>query len=137
MRLDLLVNDFTYRAVKDSFLVLFESHFKRNYIHVQDVSRAFLHVISNFKTMKNEIYNVGLSEANVSKRQLCEVIKKNIPSFVFPEEAIAIDPDKRNYVVSNNKIEATGFKTSVSLDAGIKELIKGYEMINNSIYGNI
>jgi nucleoside-diphosphate-sugar epimerase len=137
MRVDLLVNDFTYRAVVDRFVVLFESHFKRNYIHVRDVSRAFQHGLNNFDRMKNQIYNVGLSDANVSKKELCEHIQRQVPDFVFIEAPVGKDPDQRNYVVSNAKIEATGYKPSVSLDQGIGELIKGYTMIRNSIYGNV
>jgi nucleoside-diphosphate-sugar epimerase len=137
MRIDLLVNDFTYRAVKDKFVVLFESSFKRNYIHVRDVSRAFQHGIKNFEKMKGQIYNVGLSDANVSKKELCERIKKHIDDFTFIESPIGKDPDQRNYIVSNAKIEATGFRTENSLDCGIIELIKGYKMIKNTKYGNV
>ncbi|QGX41329.1 NAD-dependent epimerase/dehydratase family protein [Permianibacter aggregans] len=137
MRLDLLVNDFTYRAVNDRFVVLFESSFKRNYIHVRDVSRAFQHGIKNFETMKGQIYNVGLSEANVSKRELCETINKYVPDFVFLDAPVGKDPDQRNYIVSNEKIERTGYKPAHSLDSGIKELIKGYSMIRNTRYGNV
>ncbi len=137
MRIDLLVNDFTYRAVHDRFVVLFESHFKRNYIHVRDVSRVFQHAIDNFDKMKGQVYNVGLSEANVSKRELCEHIQKQVADFTFIDAPVGKDPDQRNYVVSNAKLEATGFKTSVSLDAGISELIKGYTMIKNTLYGNV
>ena len=137
MRMDLLVNDFVYRAVNDRFIVLFEGHFKRNYIHVTDVVRAFIHGIDKFEDMKGEIYNVGLSEANISKIELCSWIKKHIREFVIMEAPLASDPDKRNYVVSNEKIEATGWKPIVGLDAGIKELIKGYQMIRNSKYGNV
>ena len=137
MRIDLLVNDFTYRAVNDRFVVLFESHFKRNYIHVRDVSRVFQHALNNHDTMKGEIYNVGLSDANVSKRELCETIQKQIPEFIFIDEQVGKDPDQRNYIVSNEKIEATGFKQEFSLDRGIGELIKGYTMIKNSLYGNV
>lgn len=137
MRIDLLVNDFTYRAVTDKFVVLFESYFKRNYIHVRDVSRAFQHAIANFDKMKGQIYNVGLTEANVSKKELCQVIQRQVPDFKFIDAPIGKDPDQRNYVVSNAKIEATGYQTSVSLDQGISELIKGYCMIKNSRYGNV
>jgi nucleoside-diphosphate-sugar epimerase len=137
MRIDLLVNDFTYRAVNDRFVVLFEGYFKRNYVHVRDVSRAFQHAIVNFDKMKGEIYNVGLSEANVSKKELCVAIQKQVPEFIFIDAPVGKDPDQRNYVVSNAKIEATGFKTSMSLDAGIAELIKGYTMIKNTQYGNV
>jgi len=137
MRIDLLVNDFTYRAVYDRFVVLFEPHFKRNYVHVRDVTRAFIHGIVNFESMKGQIYNVGLSEANVSKMELCQEIQKHIPDFIFPEAALGKDPDQRNYVVSNAKIEATGFKTVHSLAIGISDLIKGYTMIKNTRYGNV
>lgn len=137
MRIDLLVNDFTYRAVYDRFVVLFESQFKRNYIHVRDVSRVFLHAINNFEKMKSQIYNVGLTNANVSKKELCEAIQKNLPEFVFLEAQVGKDPDQRDYIVSNEKIEATGFKPMYSLDHGILELIKGYTMIKNSRYGNV
>jgi len=137
MRIDLLVNDFTYRAVNDQFVVLFESAFKRNYIHVRDVSRAFLHGINNFKKMRGEIYNLGLSNANVSKKELCERIQKQIPGFQFLEAPVGKDPDQRNYIVSNQKIESTNFKTKYTLDEGIAELIKGYTMIKNTKYGNV
>lgn len=137
MRIDLLVNDFTYRAVYDRFVVLFESQFKRNYIHVRDVMRVFMHALENYDKMKGQIYNVGLSDANVSKKELCEHIAKQVPEFVYLDAPVGKDPDQRNYIVSNAKIEATGFKQQYSLDAGIAELIKGYSMIRNSLYGNV
>ena len=137
MRLDLLVNDFTYRACSDRFIVLFESHFKRNFIHVRDVTRAFLHGIDNFSAMKGQIYNVGLSEANLSKLELCECIQRQVPSFVFVESPIGADPDQRDYIVSNEKVEGTGYCPAVSLDDGIRELIKGYAMIRNTRYANV
>jgi nucleoside-diphosphate-sugar epimerase len=137
MRLDLLVNDFVYRAVTDRAVVLFESHFKRNYVHVRDVARAFLHGLDLFDAMKNEPYNVGLSDANLSKRELCECIQRHAPQFVFVEAPIGEDPDKRDYIVSNEKIERTGFHPIYSLDMGIVELIKGYSMIRNTIYSNV
>jgi len=137
MRLDLLVNDFVYRAVNDGVVVLFESHFKRNYIHIRDVVRAFLHSLDNFDAMKNQAYNVGLSTANLSKLELCKEIKKQIPNFVFIDSKIGKDPDKRNYIVSNAKIEKTGFKPAVSLQEGIIELIKGYQIIKRNQFSNI
>lgn len=137
MRIDLLVNDFTYRAVYDRFVVLFESQFKRNYIHVRDVSRVFQHALNNYDKMKGQIYNVGLSDANVSKKELCQRIQQQLPEFVFMEAPVGKDPDQRNYIVSNAKIEATGFKPEFSLDRGISELIKGYKMIRNTRYGNV
>jgi len=137
MRIDLLVNDFTYRAVFDGTIVLFESHFRRNYIHVRDVTRAFLHGLNNFEKMRGEAYNVGLSDANLSKKQLAEKIKEHIPSFAIIEAEVGEDPDKRDYIVSNEKIEKTGYQPAYSLDMGIKELIKGYTMIKNTKYTNI
>lgn len=137
MRLDLLVNDFCYRAVHDRFVVLFEGDFKRNYVHVRDVARVFEHGITHFERMQGKIYNVGLSEANVSKRELCQHIQRQIPDFVVQDAAVGKDPDQRNYVVSNAKLESTGFRTAVSLDAGIAELVKGYTMLRNTRYGNV
>jgi nucleoside-diphosphate-sugar epimerase len=137
MRLDLLVNDFTYRAVMDRFVVLFEPHFKRNYLHVRDGARAFVHALKNYDSMKGKAFNVGLSEANMSKLELCEVIKKHVPDFYFVGAEIGKDPDQRNYIVSNARIEGTGFKTSVSLDAGIRELIKGYQVVRRNQYANV
>jgi nucleoside-diphosphate-sugar epimerase len=137
MRIDLLVNDFTYRALHDRFIVLFEPHFKRNYIHVRDVAGVFSHGIKNFTKMKGEIYNVGLSEANLSKLELCQAIQKHISDFTFLDAPMGKDPDQRNYVVSNAKIEATGYKPQHSIEAGVKELIKGYTTIRNSLYGNL
>lgn len=136
MRLDLLVNDFTYRACMDRYIVLFESHFKRNFIHVRDVTRVFLHGIDHVDAMKGQIYNVGLSDANLSKLELCQRIHQQVPSFVFIESQIGSDPDKRDYIVSNEKIERTGYMPAFSLDAGICELVKGYAMIRNTRYSN-
>ena len=136
MRTDLLVNDMTYRAVKDNFVVLFESHFKRNYIHVLDVVDAFNWSLYN-SDMRGQIYNVGLSSANVSKRELCETIKKYIPRFEIIDAPIGADKDQRNYIVSNAKIEALGFKPKHSLDDGIQELIKGFSMMRTFQYGNV
>jgi len=137
MRLDLLVNDFTYRAVNDRFLVLFEPHFKRNYIHVRDVAKAFIHCLDNFEMMKDEPYNVGLSEANLSKWELCEEIKKQVPDFYFAEAKIGEDPDKRDYIVSNAKIEKAGFVPDYSLHHSIAELIKGYQIIKRNQFANV
>jgi nucleoside-diphosphate-sugar epimerase len=136
MRLDLLVNDFVYRAINDRAVVLFEAHFKRNYIHIRDVARVFGHGIENYEAMKGWSYNVGLSEANLSKSELCERIRKYVPEFVFTESKIGEDPDKRNYIVSNARIEATGWKPSYTLDDGIVELIKAYRIVKQRQYGN-
>ncbi len=137
MRLDLLVNDFTYRAYYDRFIVLFEAHFKRNYLHVRDAAQAFVFGLENFGRMKNEAYNVGLSDANISKSELCKVIKTHIQNFYFSEADIGEDIDKRDYIVSNKKIESTGFKTEYSLSFGVQELIKGFQIIKKTEYGNI
>ena len=137
MRTDLLVNDLTYRAVNDGYVIIFEGHFKRNYVHVRDVCDAFIHAIYNFDAMKSQIYNVGLSSANVSKLELCEIIKKHVPGFTIVEGEIKKDPDQRNYIVSNAKLEATGFEMMHDLDSGVEELLKGYRMIKNNIYGNV
>ena len=137
MRLDLLVNDFVYRACRDRFIVLFEGHFKRNFIHVRDVARAFMHAIDHFDAMQGGPYNVGLSDANLSKAELCERIKVQVPAFTVFESTVGQDPDKRDYIVSNEKIERTGYRTAFSLDDGIRELIKGFAMIRNSKYSNV
>lgn len=136
MRIDLLVNDMVYRAVNDGFVVLFESHFKRNYIHVLDVCQAFTMAIEN-KNMRSQIYNVGLSSANVSKRELCDTIKQYVPRFEIVEAEIGKDKDQRNYIVSNEKIEKEGFNPNFDLIMGIQELINGYQMLKNTKYGNI
>jgi nucleoside-diphosphate-sugar epimerase len=137
MRIDLLVNDFVYRAVNDRFVVLFEAHFKRNYIHVRDVARAFMHAMDKFDEMKGRPYNVGLSDANLSKAELCARIKLQVPDFQYLEAPLGEDPDKRDYIVSNSRIEATGYSPAYSLDDGIRELIKGFRMIRNTVYGNM
>jgi nucleoside-diphosphate-sugar epimerase len=137
MRLDLLVNDFVYRAVNDSALVIFQGHFRRNFVHVRDVARAFLHGLENFERMRDRPYNVGLDDANVTKLELCERIKQHLPRFVYLEAAIGEDPDKRDYVVSNDRIRQTGFAPRYSLDGGIQELIKTYRILRNSSFGNV
>ncbi len=137
MRLDLLVNDFAYKAYSQKFIVLFEAHFKRNYIHVRDVTKAFLHGIDNFDKMKNTTYNVGLSSANLSKMELALEMKKQIPEFYITESEINKDPDQRNYIVSNDKIEATGYMPDVSLQMGITELLQGFKLMNANQYANV
>jgi nucleoside-diphosphate-sugar epimerase len=137
MRLDLLVNDFTYRAFSQKYIVLFEAHFKRNYIHVRDVANAFLFSIDNFDRMKNTVYNVGLSSANLSKMELCLEIKKQIPDFFIAESEINKDPDQRNYIVSNDKIESFGYKPQYDIQSGITELIKGFSILNPNKYSNV
>jgi len=137
MRLDLLVNDFTYRAVTDGFVILFQAHFKRNYVHVRDIARVFVHCLKNFSSLKDQVYNVGLSQANLSKLELCKEIKKQVPNFYFIEAEVGEDIDKRNYIVSNEKIERTGFKATISLQQGIRELIKGYQIVRRTNFTNV
>lgn len=136
MRLDLLVNDFVYRAVNDKTMIIFEGHFKRNFIHIRDVVGAYIHAINNFETMKGKAYNCGLSDANLSKIELCEKIREHIPSFTFFESEINKDPDKRNYIVSNDRLESTGWKPGYTLDDGIEELIKTYNIVKNKSFAN-
>lgn len=137
MRMDLLVNQFVYRAIHDRFIVLFEAHFKRNYIHVRDVAQAFLNGLVMFNKMKNQIYNVGLSEANLSKYELCMKIKNTFEDFNIVCAEVGSDPDKRNYIVSNEKIEKTGWKPYYTLDKSISELLKGLPTIKNTIHDNL
>jgi len=137
MRIDLLVNDFTYRAVTDRALVVFEGEAKRNYIHVRDVTKAFLHAIKNYAIMNANAYNVGLSSANLSKFELCAEIKKYVPAFVWQTAPIGEDPDKRDYIVSNRKFENTNWSPNHTLEMGIQELIRGYRMIRNERFSNV
>jgi nucleoside-diphosphate-sugar epimerase len=136
MRMDLLVNDFVWRALRDGALVLYEAHFKRNYIHIRDVARVFLHGLARFDAMKGGPYNVGLSDANLSKLELCRLIQKHVPRFAFVEAPVGSDPDKRDYLVSNEKVERTGFRPERSLDDGIRELIRAYQIVRAAPYGN-
>lgn len=129
MRLDLLVNDFTYKAVTDGYVVLFEKDFKRNYIHVHDVACAFCHMIVNYKKYQGQAFNLGLSSANLSKWELCQKIKEQVPGFSIQVDEIRKDPDQRNYIVSNEKIEATGWQPEMTLEAGISELLNAYKVV--------
>jgi nucleoside-diphosphate-sugar epimerase len=137
MRLDLLVNDFVYRAISDGFVIIFEGHFKRNYIHVLDVVQAFNLALENELNFQGEIFNVGLSEANISKLELCEMIKRVVPNFTFIEAPFGKDPDQRNYIVSNTKIENLGFKPTILLNSGLEELAKGLPMFLNRPHTNL
>jgi len=136
MRLDLLVNDFVYRAVTDRSVVLFEPHFKRNYLHVRDAARAFVHALANYEFMKGRPFNVGLSDSNISKMELCELIARHVPGFQTLVAETGKDPDQRNYIVSNARIESTGFKPAFSLDGGVRELVKGYQILRRVDYAN-
>jgi nucleoside-diphosphate-sugar epimerase len=136
MRLDLLVNEFVLRAIKDKFVVLFEGDFKRNYVHVRDVAQSFLLALENSDNFSGQIFNVGLSEANISKKELCVKIKEYIPDFYFTESPISKDPDQRNYVVSNKKIEKLGFNPQFGLDRGLQELIMGIATLQTRNFTN-
>ncbi len=136
MRTDLLVNDFVYRALRDTAVVLYEAHAKRNYLHVRDAARAFVHGLKNFAAMAGGPYNAGLSDANISKKELCERIKLQVPRFTFLEAPVGKDPDQRDYIVSNEKIEKTGFKPRYSLDDGIRELVRAYPILVSNPHGN-
>tara|TARA_Y100000031_G_scaffold86839_1_gene95510 strand:- start:109 stop:744 length:636 start_codon:yes stop_codon:yes gene_type:complete len=137
MRMDLLVNDFVYRAVKDRSLVLFEEHFRRNYIHIRDVAKVFLFGIESYEKMRGEPYNVGLSSANLTKRELAEKIKEYVPELNIISAEFGEDPDKRDYIVSNEKIESLGWMPDHTLDSGIQELIKGYKIIKPNSFSNV
>lgn len=137
MRTDLLVNDFVQRAVRDRSITLFEADFKRNYLHIRDAADAFVFSLANFERLKGQPFNVGLSEANLSKRELCEEIRKQVPDLYVTEAAQGSDPDKRDYIVSNAKMEAAGFKARRTLQEGITELIKAYQMLPQHPFGNV
>jgi nucleoside-diphosphate-sugar epimerase len=140
MRTDLLVNDFVYKSVVDGYLVLFEAHFKRNYIHVQDIARTFQFIIENYDKCKGHAFNVGLSTANLSKLELAQKIKSHIPSLVIKQDDFKEDFDKRNYIVSNEKLEALGWKPIYDLDYGIKQLMSAYKIVinkNNQNFTNL
>ena len=138
MRLDLLVNDLSYRFMTDGYVVIYESHFMRTFIHVKDMGKSFLFAIENQEKLKDNIYNVGSNGMNFSKKQVCELIKKHIPNAYINYADIGEDADKRNYIVSYDKINKLGFTTSITLEEGIKELIKTIPLLKiNSTYHNI
>tara|TARA_Y100001934_G_scaffold276745_1_gene373966 strand:+ start:901 stop:1839 length:939 start_codon:yes stop_codon:yes gene_type:complete len=136
MRMDLLVNDFVYRAQRDHFIVLFEEHFRRNYIHVRDVAKAFLFGISQFDVMRGKPFNVGLSSANLTKKELCEKIQKHIPELKIFSSDHGKDPDQRDYLVSNARIEALGWSADYDLDNGIRELMMAYQILKPNNFAN-
>ena len=140
MRTDLLVNDFVHKAMVDGYIVLFESHFKRNYIHVKDIANTFLFCIENYNKMKGDVFNVGLSDANLSKLELAETVKKYIHNFIIKEDDYKTDFDNRDYIVSNEKLESLGWKPKYTIDDGICELLYAYQMIikhNNRNFTNL
>ena len=132
MRMDLLVNDFVWRAWNDRFIVLFESHFMRNFVHVRDVARTIEFAICNDERMRGQVYNVGNTEININKMDLCLAIKANVPEFYITESSFNKDPDQRNYVVSNAKLESLGWKCAYSLDMGIKEVLAACPIVKNA-----
>lgn len=137
MRLDLLVNHFAYAAVTDGYIVVFEKDFKRNYIHIRDVADCFVHCIENGKRMEGKPYNAGLDAANLSKEELAFKIKQYAPNFYIHFAQVGTDPDKRNYIVSNQRLREAGFEVKRSLDDGIRELLKGYRMMGSSQFKNV
>jgi nucleoside-diphosphate-sugar epimerase len=137
MRLDLLVNHFVYAAITDGYIVVFEKDFKRNYIHIRDVADCFVHCIENFKQMAGRPYNAGLDAANLSKEELALKIKDHVPNFYVHFAQVGSDPDKRNYVVSNQRLREAGFEARRSLDDGIRELLKGYRMTGRARFKNV
>jgi nucleoside-diphosphate-sugar epimerase len=137
MRLDLLVNHFVYAAVTDGYLVIFEKDFKRNYIHIRDIADCFIHCIENADKMAGRVYNVGLDAANLSKEELALKVKDHVPNFYIHFAAIGSDPDKRNYIVSNQRLREAGFEARRSIDDGVKELLKGYRMMGRGRHKNI
>jgi nucleoside-diphosphate-sugar epimerase len=136
MRLDLLVNDFVNRALRDRYLVVFEGHFRRNYIHVRDVADLFIFALSHIDQMKGNIFNAGLSDANVSKLELCQLIQAQLPDFYFVEAPLKKDPDQRNYLVSNEKLAKAGFSAKRGLSEGIAELVKGIPTLKTRVFAN-
>jgi len=136
MRIDLLVNDFVHRAVTDRFLVIYEKDFKRNYVHVEDVAECFCFGIEHFDAMKGEAYNVGLDDANLSKAELAEKIKAQVPALYIHYAEVGADPDRRNYIVSNEKLRAKGFVARRTIDQGITELLKLYRMLPRRPHAN-
>lgn len=137
MRVDLLVNDFVYRAVSDGYLVIFEKDFKRNYIHIRDVADGFLHCIKNAERMAGRPYNVGLDDANLSKEELALKIKEYVPNLYIHFAPVGADPDKRNYIVSNDRLRQAGFVAKRTLDEGIRELISGYRLLGRHPLKNV
>jgi nucleoside-diphosphate-sugar epimerase len=137
MRLDLLVNHFVYTAITDGYLVIFEKDFKRNYVHIRDVADCMIYCIQNAEKMAGQPYNVGLDEANLSKEELALKVKEYVPNFYIHFAPIGSDPDKRNYIVSNQRLREAGFEAKRTLDDGIKELLKGYRMMGRAAFKNI
>jgi len=137
MRLDLLVNHFVYAAVTDGYIVVFEKDFKRNYIHIKDIADCFVHCIENSEAMVGRPYNAGLNDANLSKQELVTKIQSYVPNFFVHYGEVGTDPDKRNYIVSNDRLREAGFEARRSLDDGIVELLKGYRMLGRAPFKNI
>lgn len=136
MRIDLMINEFVWRAVHDKSVVLFEGHFRRNFVHVRDVARAFIHAIENGDAMRGNAFNCGASSQMMTKKQLCEKIATHVPGFEWHESVTAFDPDRRDYVVANDKLEATGWTPKYTVDDGIVELLKGYRTLGKGGFFN-
>jgi nucleoside-diphosphate-sugar epimerase len=132
LRLDLLVNYFTYMAFSEGSIIIYEKEFKRNFIHIRDVANCMLHCIENSKKMNGEIYNLGQDTANMSKEELALKIKDQVPGFYIHFAENGSDPDKRNYIVSNRKLNEAGFSARYSIEDGIRELLMGYRMLKGS-----
>jgi nucleoside-diphosphate-sugar epimerase len=129
MRLDLLVNHFVYAAATQRYIVIFEKDFMRNYVHARDVADCFIHCVEHAEAMVGRCYNFGLDTANLSKEQLALQIKKHVPDFCIEFASFGSDPDRRNYIVSNQRMRDAGFEARRSVDEGIVELLKGYRMM--------
>ena len=137
LRLDLLVNDFACKAIRDKYIVVYESHFMRTFIHVYDIARSFIHAINNESIMKGEVYNVGSDKMNCSKKQICNLIKDKVDYYLHLAD-FGEDADKRNYIVSYEKIKKTNFDTTISLEEGIDELTKSIDCIKfDNPYSNV
>jgi len=136
MRMDLLVNEFVYKALTDKSIVLFEKKFVRNFIHIRDVALVFRKMINQYEQWGGMVFNVGLSEANLTKEQLCEAIKEQVPSFQIFYNDNYEDPDKRDYIVSNALLESCGWKPRYTLEKGIEEFIKTYTIMISNLSSN-
>ena len=136
MRTDLLVNNFVFNSIKNKKLTIFEPHFRRNFIHIRDVVKGIIFTMNNFSKMKKNVFNLGLSSANITKIMLAKKIKKQFKQLKITIVKNRTDPDQRDYFVSNNKIEKKGFKANISLDDGIAELLNVLKYNKNKIINN-
>jgi len=137
LRLDLLVNHFVYAAVTEHYLVVFEKDFKRNFVHIRDVADCLGHCVAHAGRMAGRAYNVGLDAANLSKEEIARTVQQHVPSMYLHFASVGVDPDKRNYVVSNQRLREAGYEARRSLDEGIQELLKGYRMLARPPFTNL